>query len=161
MFLPMSVAPLIGYSISGYCLSLFTDFYKTSASELGITPQDPQWQGAWWLGFLLYGCCSLLLSVPLFFFPGKMEKPKSYCCFTGLPVCCKGLMAKMEANMSMSETQSNPQSSRKPLIIIKSKPSVSRSVILMLRQYHVLFITGRKNCIHLYHVFYCLALRKN
>ncbi|XP_038051583.1 solute carrier organic anion transporter family member 2A1-like [Patiria miniata] len=94
MFLPMAIAPLFGYSLSGYCLSLFVDFYKTDVSELGLTPRDPQWQGAWWLGFIINGCLLCLISVPFYFFPRKMHKPKSYCCGLRMPGCCKTMIGR-------------------------------------------------------------------
>ncbi|XP_033640702.1 solute carrier organic anion transporter family member 2A1-like [Asterias rubens] len=90
-FLPMTFSALMGFSISSFCLSIYTDFYKTDASALGLNPRDPRWQGAWWLGFIIYGFILLACSVPFFFFPRKMDKPKSYCCFTGVPECCKVL----------------------------------------------------------------------
>ncbi|XP_022082621.1 solute carrier organic anion transporter family member 2A1-like [Acanthaster planci] len=94
MWLPMTIAPLIGFSLSSYCLSIFADYYKTDAAQLEIGPTDPQWQGAWWLGFVIYGCYLCLVSLPYFLLPRKMHKPKSYCCFSGVPDCCTALMGK-------------------------------------------------------------------
>ncbi|XP_022082512.1 solute carrier organic anion transporter family member 2B1-like [Acanthaster planci] len=94
MWLPITIVPLVGFSLSGYCLSIFADYYKTDAAHLEIGPKDPQWQGAWWLGFVIYGCYLCLVSVPCFFFPRKMHKSKSYCCFSGVPDCCTALMGK-------------------------------------------------------------------
>lgn len=40
-----------------------------------ITPTDPRWIGAWWLGFVVLGSMSILSGIPLFFFPKRL-KPK-------------------------------------------------------------------------------------
>ena len=42
-------------------------------SETDITPQDPRWIGAWWLGFLIFGGVAIIASLPMFFFPKKMR----------------------------------------------------------------------------------------
>ena len=47
------------------------------ADEIDITPTDPRWVGAWWLGYLVCGFPILMLSIMLFFFPRSMENPKS------------------------------------------------------------------------------------
>ena len=41
-----------------------------------MTPNDPAWVGAWWIGFLLGGICFFLIAVPLSGFP--MELPCKY-----------------------------------------------------------------------------------
>ena len=44
-----------------------------------LSPGDPRFVGAWWLGFIVIGLGLLLLSIPLFCFPAKMyneEKPE-------------------------------------------------------------------------------------
>ncbi|XP_022106263.1 solute carrier organic anion transporter family member 3A1-like isoform X2 [Acanthaster planci] len=121
MFLPMAIAPLFGFSISGYCLSLFVDFYKADTSELGISPRDPRWQGAWWLGFIIYGVILCLVSFPFFFFPRKMDKPKSYCCCTGMPDCCKGWIVRARGGRAaMTEIATHQKKlSGKPVMVIK------------------------------------------
>ena len=46
-----------------------------SLSETDITPRDPRWIGAWWLGFLIFGVISIFPALPLFCFPQRY-KPK-------------------------------------------------------------------------------------
>ena len=42
-------------------------------SETSMTPRDPRWVGAWWLGFLAFGLLGVLSSVPTFFFPRRLK----------------------------------------------------------------------------------------
>ncbi|KAH3709041.1 hypothetical protein DPMN_068501 [Dreissena polymorpha] len=39
-----------------------------------MSPSDPRWIGAWWLGFILFGALSCLISIPIFFFPASLRK---------------------------------------------------------------------------------------
>lgn len=67
----MSVAmfgPAIAFGIGGF----FSQIYIT-LEDVFITPRDPRWIGAWWLGFLLFGCLSILAGIPLFFFPRRIK----------------------------------------------------------------------------------------
>ena len=42
-------------------------------SETNMTPRDPRWVGAWWLGFLTFGLLGVLSAVPTFFFPRRLK----------------------------------------------------------------------------------------
>ena len=42
-------------------------------SETNMTPRDPRWVGAWWLGFLAFGLLGVLSSLPTFFFPRRLK----------------------------------------------------------------------------------------
>lgn len=42
-----------------------------------MTPRDPRWIGAWWLGFLMFGTMALVVSLLVFFFPRTIPTPKS------------------------------------------------------------------------------------
>lgn len=43
-----------------------------SAGKLGITPDDPRWIGAWWVGFLLCGALLLCSALFMFGFPHSL-----------------------------------------------------------------------------------------
>jgi len=43
------------YSTANLLLSSFINFRVFYLSETDITPRDPRWIGAWWLGFLIFG----------------------------------------------------------------------------------------------------------
>jgi hypothetical protein len=38
-----------------------------------LTPEDPRWIGAWWLGFIVFGASAIMMSFPIFFFPASLR----------------------------------------------------------------------------------------
>ncbi|XP_012496438.1 PREDICTED: solute carrier organic anion transporter family member 1C1 [Propithecus coquereli] len=44
--------------------------------RITITPKDPQWVGAWWLGYLIAGIISLLAAVPFWCLPKSLPRPQ-------------------------------------------------------------------------------------
>lgn len=38
-----------------------------------IKPRDPNWIGAWWLGFLVFGIMAMLSAIPIFIFPRRLS----------------------------------------------------------------------------------------
>lgn len=42
--------------------------------DIDLTPADPRWVGAWWLGFLVASCLIFIAASPYFFFPRSMPK---------------------------------------------------------------------------------------
>lgn len=62
-------APL-GFTISSMALKIYENPFSVPA---GLTPQDPRWIGAWWIGFLISGSALLLLAIPLSFFPREFK----------------------------------------------------------------------------------------
>lgn len=67
------VGPAIGYSLGGHLLSLHTDFLRS------ITPDDPDWIGAWWLGFVICGVCLIIVAWPISLLPSTVtnEEPSA------------------------------------------------------------------------------------
>ncbi|CAL2050927.1 unnamed protein product [Caenorhabditis brenneri] len=59
------LGPICGYMIGSFC----NKFYYTLNPPNGLTPADPTWIGAWWIGFLFIGTVALFPSTMLFFFP--------------------------------------------------------------------------------------------
>lgn len=41
--------------------------------EVSIGPRHPEWIGAWWLGFLVFGTLALFIGLPLLLFPRRMK----------------------------------------------------------------------------------------
>eukprot|EP00057_Strongylocentrotus_purpuratus_P019729 XP_011674203.1 PREDICTED: solute carrier organic anion transporter family member 4A1 [Strongylocentrotus purpuratus] len=56
------LGPAIGYIMGGIFLGLYTDIQH--ADDLDITPEDPTWVGAWWLGFIVVAAISFSLVIP-------------------------------------------------------------------------------------------------
>ena len=48
--------------------------YKFHVSDVDMNPRDPRWIGAWWLGFLVFGTASLVISTVLLFFPRRLKQ---------------------------------------------------------------------------------------
>ena len=71
LFASSGIAPLIGLGSSSVSLSYYSDYYKSDAPD--ISPDDPNWLGAWWMGFLIYGILTLILAVPMFMFPKRLS----------------------------------------------------------------------------------------
>ena len=41
-------------------------------SETDLTPEDPEWVGAWWIGFILLALIMLIWAVPTVLFPARL-----------------------------------------------------------------------------------------
>ena len=61
------VGPSLGFGIGGGFLTIYVDPWRDTVLE----ESDPGWVGAWWIGFILCGGISLLISIPFFMFPMK------------------------------------------------------------------------------------------
>jgi len=59
--------PALGFGIGGGFLRLYVD----PSRETTLEESDPGWVGAWWIGFIICGAISLLISVLFFMFPEK------------------------------------------------------------------------------------------
>jgi len=60
--------PGIGYLTAGLFLNIFTDIF----SETPLTSDDPQFIGAWWLGFMIFGILSLIASFFVILLPKQL-----------------------------------------------------------------------------------------
>ncbi|XP_072029650.1 solute carrier organic anion transporter family member 2B1-like [Amphiura filiformis] len=69
--------PVIGWLLSGLTLSYHVDFDRNSINQ-SITPSDPGWVGAWWLGFLVFGPLMMLLAPFLCLFPREMPNQENH-----------------------------------------------------------------------------------
>ncbi|XP_067839009.1 solute carrier organic anion transporter family member 4C1-like [Heptranchias perlo] len=67
----MSVlGPAIGYVLGGQLLDIYIDV--NDISKIALTPDDPRWLGAWWIGFLLCWILAWCLVLPLSCFPKQL-----------------------------------------------------------------------------------------
>ncbi|CAL4059519.1 unnamed protein product [Meganyctiphanes norvegica] len=62
------LGPLIGFVTAGRLLRI----YVNPSQSYGITPKDPRWIGAWWIGPLIFSVLMFLMSFLLLLFPEKM-----------------------------------------------------------------------------------------
>ncbi|XP_030641595.1 solute carrier organic anion transporter family member 1C1 isoform X2 [Chanos chanos] len=72
------IGPLFGYTLGSLCASLYVDIGFVNLESVTITMQDSRWVGAWWLGFVIAGCLTLLTALPLWFLPRALpEDPQT------------------------------------------------------------------------------------
>ncbi|XP_078667309.1 solute carrier organic anion transporter family member 4C1-like [Branchiostoma floridae x Branchiostoma belcheri] len=63
--------PATGYFFGGKLLDTFTDIYKGNDGSQ-LTPDDPRWVGAWWIGFVVCAAMSWAVSLPLAAYPKEL-----------------------------------------------------------------------------------------
>ncbi|XP_033735056.1 solute carrier organic anion transporter family member 4A1-like isoform X2 [Pecten maximus] len=67
-----AVGVAIGYIVGGQTLSYFVDANKVDPSSVPLTPADPQWVGAWWIGILVSFLSFLLIGLPILGYPKQL-----------------------------------------------------------------------------------------
>uniref|UniRef100_H2YEL8 Solute carrier organic anion transporter family member n=1 Tax=Ciona savignyi TaxID=51511 RepID=H2YEL8_CIOSA len=65
--------PVLGYGLGGVVLSFWVDFDQIDTSNVNLTPSDPRWVGAWWLGTMISMACAFLLVIPFAGFPAQFK----------------------------------------------------------------------------------------
>ncbi|XP_077990558.1 solute carrier organic anion transporter family member 4C1-like [Glandiceps talaboti] len=68
------LGPCFGFVLGALFLGIYTDVLY--ADEVTITPSDPSWVGAWWIGFLLGWVLSWLVALPVASFPPVLPGAK-------------------------------------------------------------------------------------
>ncbi|KAM5262911.1 solute carrier organic anion transporter family member 1C1 isoform 2-T2 [Ctenodactylus gundi] len=71
------IGPIFGFLLGSLCAKLYVDIGFVNLEHVTITPKDPQWVGAWWLGYLIAGTISLLAATPFWCLPKSLPRPQS------------------------------------------------------------------------------------
>nr|XP_026247735.1 solute carrier organic anion transporter family member 1C1 isoform X3 [Urocitellus parryii] len=71
------IGPIFGFLLGSLCAKLYVDIGFVNLDYVTITPKDPQWVGAWWLGYLIAGTLSLLAAAPFWCLPRSLPRPQS------------------------------------------------------------------------------------
>ncbi|KAK3593464.1 hypothetical protein CHS0354_020230 [Potamilus streckersoni] len=71
------LGPGIGYIVGGQFLNIYVDFDRVDLASIMMTPTDPRWVGAWWLGFVLSCGLFWIIAIPLFAFGAELPSARS------------------------------------------------------------------------------------
>lgn len=69
MRLPVSEITWLTSTQVYFCLKI-----ACSISDTNLSQRDPRWVGAWWLGFIIFGACAILMALPISLFPASLKK---------------------------------------------------------------------------------------
>ncbi|XP_012272925.1 solute carrier organic anion transporter family member 3A1 isoform X2 [Orussus abietinus] len=67
------LGPALGFILGSLCTMLYADL----SADPQITPTDPRWVGAWWLGLVLISAMLMLVSIGMFAFPSRLPSSRS------------------------------------------------------------------------------------
>ncbi|KAL1021224.1 hypothetical protein UPYG_G00010370 [Umbra pygmaea] len=115
------VGPAAGYLLGGYFLNIYTEVNVPTE----LTPENPLWVGAWWIGFLAGGAAALVTALPILGYPRQLPGSQKYVA-----------MRVSEAHQLKDGSQasaSDPQFG-------KSVKDMPRSVLLLLKNPPFLFL---------------------
>ncbi|XP_065566809.1 solute carrier organic anion transporter family member 1C1-like isoform X2 [Artemia franciscana] len=65
------LGPTAAYIMASGFLKMYVNLNETPA----LKPTDPQWIGAWWLGFIIIGSIIPVLALVMALFPKKLPTP--------------------------------------------------------------------------------------
>ncbi|XP_043971837.1 solute carrier organic anion transporter family member 4A1 [Gambusia affinis] len=115
------VGPAAGYLLGGYFLTIYTEIHL----ETAMTPENPHWVGAWWIGFVAGGAAALLVAFPILGYPQQLPGSQEH---------VAGRVSEAHQLKDGSHnTASDPQFG-------KSVKDMPRSVLLLLKNPTFLFL---------------------
>ncbi|XP_068122680.1 solute carrier organic anion transporter family member 2B1 [Hyperolius riggenbachi] len=77
LFAVTVMGPGVAFILGSAVLRFYVDIDKIPAGDVTLTPSDPRWIGAWWLGFIVAASIVAVAAVPYFFFPREMPKEEA------------------------------------------------------------------------------------
>lgn len=72
LFSTLVFGPACGFILGSVCTKFYVDAIFIDTTILDLTPDDPQWIGAWWAGFLLCGALLFCSAILMFGFPQSL-----------------------------------------------------------------------------------------
>ncbi|CAD1478453.1 unnamed protein product [Heterotrigona itama] len=67
------LGPALGFILGSLCTMIYADL----SANPQITPTDPRWVGAWWLGLVLISAMLMLVSIGMFAFPTRLPASRT------------------------------------------------------------------------------------
>ena len=118
------IGPALGFGIGGGFLRLYVD----PSRETTLEESDPGWVGAWWIGFIICGAISLLISILFFMFPEKYPDTDF-------------IQQERIKQMSLMSVQLSRQATKEDLVYRVNLRDLPRHVLKLLARMPFLFIT--------------------
>ncbi|KAM9855444.1 solute carrier organic anion transporter family member 4A1 [Aulostomus maculatus] len=115
------LGPAAGYLLGGYFLNIYTEVHLTTE----MTPENPLWVGAWWIGFLAGGAAALLVAFPILGYPRQLPGSQEHVAMR--------VSETHQLKDGSHTTASDPQFG-------KSVKDMPRSVLLLLKNPPFLFL---------------------
>ncbi|KAJ8045084.1 Solute carrier organic anion transporter family member 3A1 [Holothuria leucospilota] len=76
VFSVFAFGSLFGFFLAGYCLSLPVTFPLYETEYYSASPGDPNWLGAWWMGYLICSFTLAVFGLLFFLFPRQLRDPE-------------------------------------------------------------------------------------
>jgi hypothetical protein len=72
MYSMLAFGPVVGYLVGAGMLQIYVDHFRYSIKDLNLNPDDSQWIGAWFLGFIIFGVLIFITAFPFLLFPREI-----------------------------------------------------------------------------------------
>ncbi|XP_060792869.1 solute carrier organic anion transporter family member 4A1 [Neoarius graeffei] len=115
------LGPAAGYLLGGFFLNIYTEIGQITL----LTPENPLWVGAWWIGFLAGGAAALITAVPILGYPRQLPGSQRFIAMR--------VSETHQLNDGSQVTASDPQFGK----TVKDMP---RSVLLLLKNPTFIFL---------------------
>uniref|UniRef100_A0A1B0GL27 Solute carrier organic anion transporter family member n=1 Tax=Lutzomyia longipalpis TaxID=7200 RepID=A0A1B0GL27_LUTLO len=110
------LGPLIGFFVAYAFLNMYIDPTKTPL----ISPADPRWMGAWWMGWIVVGSIMMVFAILIGMFPKDLPKKPKKKTFVNGNEALEEEEAVPLKEISKMNSESHSEESR-PEIVINAK----------------------------------------